>query len=55
MSEPTHSEELKRALWLANLYALMFEIVALRESIEMRRETLSKMLPVIPVEMLRVQ
>jgi len=50
-----HSEELKRALWLADLYALMFEIAALRESAEVRRANLMRVLEVIPADILRVQ
>lgn len=57
MSAPTTetSQELKRALWLADLYALMFEIAALRETDEVRRKTLIRVLEVVPVDLLRVQ
>jgi len=56
VSETTeHSQELRRALWLADLYALMFEIAALRDTDEVRRKTLIRVLEVVPVDLLRVQ
>jgi len=55
VSETETSQELKRALWLADLYALMFEIAALKETDEVRRATLIRVLEMVPADILRVQ
>lgn len=55
MSMKTADTDLKRALWLSDLELLCYEVWALKEPVELRREKLKRVLERIPAEALEVQ